>query len=138
VRRLLLAVLLLLASACASSAPPVAGRTAAQNSAAVQAVVEELRRGEEVVAVEGRYDAEQPVRGRVSLTITVPDGTPAEEQEAVLDRAEQLLWRSPVDPLSALALRVREPGTALTGPTRQRAYAGAGEVAQLEDRYGPR
>jgi hypothetical protein len=138
VRRLLLGVLLVLVAACTTSEPPAAGPSAADNAAAVRAVVEELRRGEEVVAVAGGYDAEQPVRGRVRLTITVPDGMPAEEQEAVLDRAEQLLWRSPVDPLNAVALLVREPGAAPTGPVRQRSYVGARQVAQLEDRYGPR
>jgi hypothetical protein len=135
VRRLLLGVLLVLAAgACTSTGPPVAGPSSRANSAAVQAVVEELRRGEEVVAVAGSYAGQEP--GRVDLSITVPEGTAVEEQEAVLDRAEQLVWRSPVDPLLSVTLLVREPGDAPAG--RQRSYVGAGQLAQLEDRYGER
>jgi hypothetical protein len=138
-QRVLLALLLVLLTGCAGPKPtPLGPPTGVANPAAVQAVKDELRRGEEVVAVFGGYESGPAGGGRVELAITVPPGTPVEEQEAVLDRAEQLVWRSPVDPLSSVVLLVREPRTGPTDPVRQRSYDGPVQIAQLEETYGPR
>lgn len=137
-RRLLLVVLLAALAACSPSTPRAQGPDNGENKAAMRAVLEELRRGEEVIEVTGGYETDITTYGQVDITITVPDGTPVEEQEALLDRAEQLVWRSPIDPILTFGVLVLEPSTPPDAMGRQRLYQGEERVAQLEEKYGPR
>lgn len=137
-KRLLLVVLLAALAACSPSSPRAQGPDDDENKAAMQAVLEELRRGEDVLQVTGGYETNITTYGQVGVVMTVPDGTSVEEQEALLDRAEQLVWRSPIDPILTLGLAVLEPSTPPDAMGRQRRYSGEDEVAQLEEKYGPR
>lgn len=133
-------MLLLLGLLCScsngSASPP---RPSAQdNRAAVEAVLAELEDSSAVEQVTGGYETAAVSYGSIGITMTVADGTPVAEQDALLDRAEELVWRSPADPINGLGVRVVETSTPSTAPGRARLLQGRTEVAQLAKKYGPR
>lgn len=134
-RRLLLLVVLLLLSACSAGTSPDSDRA---NERALVAVAAELRATEGVLQADATYSTSVTSYGAVSVSLTVADGTPAAAQEALLDRAEALVWRSAADPLLRIGLILLEQSTPSTAPGRQRAYVDESEIARLADRLGPR
>ena len=134
-RRLLLLVLLVLLPACSAGKSPDVDRA---NERALAAVADELRATEGVLQADATYSTSITNYGSVSVSLTVADGTPAAAQEALLDRAEGLVWRSAADPLLRIGLILIEQSTPSTAPGRQRAYVGEDEVARLAARLGPR
>lgn len=136
--RLSVLLMLVLLTACSGgpSSPP--GRSDDENRAAITAVMAELEGDRGVQEVTGAYETSMVTYGSIGLTITVADGTPAADQEALLDRAEELVWRSAADPINGLGLLVVESSTPSTAPGRQRLYQGRSDLAPLTKRYGPR
>lgn len=134
-RRLLLLVVLLLLPACSAGTSPDADRA---NERALAAVAAELRATEGVLQAAATYSTSITNYGSVSVSLTVPDGTPAAAQEGLLDRAEGLVWRSAADPLLRIGLILLEQSTPSTAPGRQRSYVDETELARLADRLGPR
>lgn len=132
----LLLLVLLTACGSGSSAPP--RPSDAENRQAVAAVIAELERADSVQKVTGAYETSLVQFGSIGMTITVADGTPAPAQEALLDRAEELVWRSAADPINGLGLLVVEPSPGAKPGRRQRLYQGRDEVGRLAERYGPR
>jgi hypothetical protein len=127
---------LLTACGSGSSAPP--RRSDAENRAAVDAVIAELERADSVQEVTGAYETSLVAYGSIGMTITVADGTPVAEQDALIDRAEELVWRSVADPINGFGVLVVETSTPSTAPGRARSYDGRDEVGGLAEKYGPR
>jgi hypothetical protein len=132
-RRLL--VVLLLLTACSAGKSPDADRA---NERALAAVEADLRTTQGVLEASASYSTSLTNYGAVQVSLVVADGTPAAAQEALLDTAEALVWRSPADPILRLGLLLTEQSTPSTAPGRQRAYVGADDVARLAARLGPR
>jgi hypothetical protein len=138
IRAVALLLLFVLLTACGSGSGAPPRRSDAENRAAVDAVIAELERADSVQEVSGAYETSLVQFGSIGMTITVADGTPVAEQEALMDRAEELVWRSVADPISRLGFLVVETSTPSTAPGRQRSYDGRDEVGRLAEKYGPR
>lgn len=106
------------------------------SAAAVERVLAELRSAPGVVDATGSYSTRIVDPGAVDVGITVEQALPAAEREALLDRAEELVWRSDAEPLTVVNVVLSTPGSSeLVG---ERLYQGATQLEQLEQRYGPR
>jgi hypothetical protein len=138
VSRAVALLLLVLLTACGSGSGAPPGRSDAENRAAVAAVIAELERADSVQEVSGAYETAAVKYGSIGMTITVAEGTPMAEQEALLDRAEELVWRSAANPINGLNVLVAETRPGAKPGRRQRLYQGRTEVGRLAEKYGPR
>lgn len=128
---------LCLLAACSSGAgggtAEPAGGTAASE---VEQVLTALRDVPGVVEATGGYSTRAVDAGAVDIDLTVADTVAAAQRESLLDRAEELVWRSGVDPLETLNVVLGAPGSSeLLG---ERLYQGRTQLQELERRYGPR
>lgn len=129
------ALALLLLVGCGGSS--FEGPTDTQNAAVTEQVLDRVRDDPRVVEVTGGYSTSLTTTGSVVIDVQVRDGTPVAEQEQIVDRIEEGLWRSPVDPVYVLDIRVSPIG--VTGrATVERTYDRQAEFEALEDVYGPR
>lgn len=129
-------LLVLLLAGCGGSSPE--GPTDEQNAAVTEQVLDRVRDDARVLQLTGGYSTSLTTTGSVVIDVQVRDGTPVTEQEQLVDRIEEGLWRSTVDPVFVLDIRVSPIG-AVGGPaTVQRTYSRPAEFEALEQVYGPR
>lgn len=131
-------VLVLMVAGCGGPGEQPRGVDREFNRAEMQRVVEQLRADDRVLDADGTWSGSLTTTGNTSVSVTVADGTPEAEQESVLDRAEELVWRSEVDPVLFLSLRVTTSSAPADAPGLQRSYDRAERFAELERSYGPR
>lgn len=134
-RAAFLLVVLLLAGCGGSS---FEGPTDEQNAAVTEQVLDRVRDDPRVVELTGGYSTSLTTTGSVIIDVLVRDGTPLTDQEELAVRIEEGLWRSTVDPVYVLDIRVAPLGAVGQPATVQRTYDRQAEFEALEQVYGPR
>lgn len=130
-----LLVLLVLAGCGGSS---LEGPTDEQNAAVTEQLLDRVREDPRVVELTGGYSTSLTTTGSVVIDVQVRDGTPVTDQEELAGRIEEGLWRSTVDPVFVLDIRVAPTSGAGQPATVQRTYDRPAEFEALEQVYGPR